>query len=59
MNNKPQKYVHRDSGEVYTLSMGKKMGPDNCLVDVWEFRNSQHYFECNTETEVQKFFVKI
>jgi hypothetical protein len=59
MNEKPKKYVHRDSGEVFELSIGKRLDENNEMADVFCLRNKQHYFECRTQDELNKFFVKL
>ena len=62
MNSKPQprlRYIHRETGESFTLRMGKKLSADNEQVDVYQLRSDRHYFECSNEAELQKFFVKL
>jgi len=55
----PQRFIHRESGETFTLTMGSKLSADNEQVAVYQLRSNRHYFECSNEAELQKFFVKI
>ena len=59
MSNKPKKYVHRESGEVFELSIGKRLDENNQFVDLYCLRSRQGYFECRNDAELEKFFVKV
>ena len=54
----PQRFIHRESGETFTLTLGSKLSADNEQVAVCQLKSDLHYFECN-EAELEKFFVKI
>ena len=58
-SSKPQRFIHREAGEVYTLTMGEKRNADNELKPVYQLRSDLHYFECDTWTELQKNFIKL
>jgi hypothetical protein len=57
MNDKPR-YIHKQEGEIYELTVGTKLSADGQPEKVYQLKSDRHYHECN-ETDFQKTFEKI
>ena len=49
------RYLHRETGEIFALTIGTKLDGDALPQKVYKLKNSEHYHEC-TKAEFEAQF---